>query len=191
MLHSVKKCFRNITIDLDYKEKDAIEYVSRVILTDLTKTLIFFCIFSILGIRQHIIIMLLYTIPLRINVGGFHLKNYVTCLSFSAIYFASIYNINTFISFNVYGLVFIATICTGLIFMLAPVIPLERFDVTSINKIALKIRGVVISLIYLLIFIIYPSIYTRYGIWVVIVQTILIVITEVNCYVKKIKRKIY
>lgn len=176
-----------VTIELNRQQKDKVQYALEVILSDMSKILIMMILFSIIRINNSFIFILLYSIPLRINIGGFHMKKYLSCLLFSIAYYISIFYLDKYLQVETLTLIVIGIICSFVIFYIAPVVPRKRLKTSSIKVYHLKIRATIFSVTYLLLFIMINNPYTRYGIWVIIVQTILILIAKgVNSHEKNI-----
>ena len=165
-------------LELDRQQHDKVRFTLEVILTDISKILIILFISRIMGISRDLMIVLLFSFPLRINVGGFHMKKYFSCLIFSSIYLFTIFYLNTSLQVETPILVVVGIICGITIFSIAPIVPRERVETTSMKIKQLKIRATILSIIYISLFTIVNNPYTRYGIWVIIIQTALLLIAK-------------
>jgi accessory gene regulator B len=165
-------------LELDRQQHDKVRFTLEVILTDISKILIILFISRIMGISRDLMIVLLFSFPLRINVGGFHMKKYFSCLIFSSIYLFTIFYLNTSLQVETPILVVVGIICGIIIFSIAPIVPRERVETTSMKIKQLKIRATILSIIYVTLFTIINNPYTRYGIWVIIIQTALLLIAK-------------
>jgi accessory gene regulator B len=165
-------------LELDRHQQDKVRFTLEVILTDISKILILLFISRIMGISRDLMIVLLFSVPLRINVGGFHMKKYFSCLIFSSIYLCTIFYLNTSLQVETPILVVVGIICGITIFSIAPIVPRERVETTSMKIKQLKIRATILSIIYISLFTIVNNPYTRYGIWVIIIQTVLLLIAK-------------
>lgn len=165
-------------IELDKQKHDIIRFVLEVIISDSSKILIILIASSFLGYRFDLIIVLLFSFPLRFNIGGFHLKKYCSCLIFSSSYLLAIYYINKYLHVTVSILIIVAVLCSFIIFMIAPIIPSERIGASTTRFKQLKLRASFLIFLYIALFTIANNPYTRYGIWVIILQTILLLFAK-------------
>ena len=76
-------------IELNYSEVEiaSISYFIEVILSEIEKLIIILAVFTCLGKCNEFIIFLISIGSLRIFIGGFHLKTFISCLTFTMIYF--------------------------------------------------------------------------------------------------------
>jgi len=186
MIKSLSNIFSNVLYrSLNFSELDRIKirYVLEVLLTDISKIILLFIGFSFFKAQKDLFFILLFSVPLRINIGGFHMKKYFSCLSFSAICYASITYLNEYMILSTTTLVMMGMFSIIILSFIAPMLPKERLGVTGIKLRNLKIRAILLSTAYLLIFVTINNPYTRYGIWVLIIQTLLLILLKgVNTY---------
>jgi len=177
MIRKSTLCLTNIiseNLELDRQQQDKIRFTLEVFITDISKILIILFISAIYGVCRDLMIILLFSFPLRINVGGFHMKKYFSCLIFSSIYLLTNYYLNTSIQIESPILVAVGIICIIIVFIISPIVPRERIETTSMKLQPLKLRATILTVIYIALFTIVNNPYTRYGIWVIIIQTILL-----------------
>lgn len=165
-------------LNLDNKQEDKITFTLEVIITDISKILIIFLVSSIANLSLDFIIILLFSIPLRINIGGFHMKKYINCLIFSLLYIISIFILNNYLNIHKLSLLILSIISTILIFILSPVIPKERLTITYMDIYKFRNRATILSILYILLYIVKYNPYTSYGVWVILTQTFLILIAK-------------
>lgn len=178
------------TLELSNGQQEQIKYILEVILTDLSKVFILIQVFNILNLGNTVLFILLYSMPLRVNIGGFHLKNYLNCLLFSTLYCILVYYITNFFRIDFFLLTLLAVLSSIIILLIAPVIPTKRRSVNSMKTQRMKRISLFLLIVYILSFIIKNNPHTRYGIWVIIIQTILLLMAKgVNVYEKKTIKK--
>lgn len=145
-----------------------------VLLSETTKMLILISTFLVVNRRPDILFILLFSIPLRIHLGGFHMKKYSHCLLFSFSYCLLIEVLAFTLSLSSYILITLSLVCLTIITAIAPVIPVERSQIKSISKVKLKTRAILITITYITIYLLWPNSYTLYTQWTIIVQTLII-----------------
>jgi len=186
MIKSLSNIFANALYesqhfsDLDHIR---IRYVLEVLLTDFSKIILLFIGFSFFNAQKDLFFILLFSVPLRINIGGFHMKKYFSCLSFSAVCYAGIVYVNYQLTLNTTILLMLGMFSIIILSLIAPMLPKERLGVSGIKLRNLKIRAILLSTTYLLLFVTVNNPYTRYGIWVLVIQTLLLILFKgVNTY---------
>lgn len=143
------------------------------ILSDSSKSIVLYFIFHLLGLGYYFLITMLVTAILRTNIGGFHMRGYVTCFLFSSVYFSGM--VILFLN-PINDMILISLGITSLLiqFFIAPVSTPQRENSKKVIKKAFKIKGMIISSIVLLLHIIINNPYTSISMWVVIIQTLFI-----------------
>jgi len=186
MIKSLSNILANILYkSLNFNDIDRIkiQYVLEVLLTDFSKMIILFIGFSFFNAQKDLLFILLFSIPIRINIGGFHMKKYLSCLSFSAVCYAGIAYMNYQLILDTNFLLLMGAISIISLSIIAPILPKERLGVNGIKFRDLKIRAIILSIAYLLLFVTVNNPYTRYAIWVLVVQTLLLILFKgVNTY---------
>ncbi len=173
--HSIYKIlFSSLTIEKQEKEK--IIFTMEVLLSETTKMLILISTFLVINKGPDIFFILLFSIPLRIHLGGFHMKKYSHCLLFSLSYCALTELLAYTLNLNTMTILGLSTISLIIIIAIAPVIPIERSQIKSLSRIQLKRRAIIITVIYMMIYILWPNSYTQYAQWTIIIQTLIILI---------------
>lgn len=74
-----------------------------------------------MGIYKDFIVVMFYSLPLRVNIGGFHRKNYLSCLVFSISYYFLVYYLTKHINISFASLFTIGSICVITLFYATPV----------------------------------------------------------------------
>lgn len=154
-------------------QKEQMVYALHAILNDVSKTLLLFIVFYFMGYGTYFIVTAFITILLRLNIGGFHMKGYLTCLIFSAVYF---FGVLFLYLTRINNLLLATTVMACLLvqFLVAPVSTPQREALKNINKKAFKYKAMAISATVLLAHIIINNPYTKISMWVVIIQTLFI-----------------
>lgn len=130
--------------------------------------------------------ILTYTILLRINIGGLHMKHYTSCLLASFIYCFAIVYITEIIKNSLTHMFLINCLCVIIIYCLAPVIPIERKEVNITPSTQMKKRALFIIISCNIIFQVFNSSYLAYIQWATILQTLLIILSKRRAYDEKI-----
>lgn len=165
-------------------EADQIVYFLQMIFTDASKMVIIIIPFLITGHLAEYGSILILTLILRSQSGGFHFKRYLSCLAFTFTYFIAVLLLtqlaitNTFLI--AFGIIGCATIA-----WLSPMLSQQRKKLKRINVSSLKYRSIAIASIYTVLFFVRDTPFTRCAIWVVIIQGILLLIQKGVLYVKR------
>lgn len=182
--HSIYDNFFS-NIDTDEATKEKIIFSMEVLLSEITKMLILISTFSFMNRAIDIILILLFSVPLRIHLGGFHMKKYAHCLLFSFFYCLSVERLAYFIHLNQYTLIILSLMCLIIITAIAPVIPVERSQIKSISSFKLKIKAIIITIFYISIYLLWPNSYTLYTQWIIIIQTLIILIYKGDVFYER------
>lgn len=168
-------------------DREKMVFALESFLGDLSKTLILFVAFVILGYGTFFIVVFTATVLLRSNIGGFHAKTYWGCFLFSTSYFTALCYMFTLNlgSRNIQLILVAISILIQL--LIAPVTTPQREAITRIDLHPFKIKAMVVSTTIAIIHIIINNPYTLISTWVVIIQTLLIVIYKGAKYYEKIQ----
>lgn len=166
------------TLGIDKDKEVKILYAMEVLLSEFSKILIMFITFSIFHKGIDFLLIMFLTIPLRMHIGGFHMNSYFKCLGFSMGYCLVIILLHQY--FTIIPYIFVQlSFCSGLFLLaIAPVIPVERRDISTIPKNTLKKRGLLIVLCYTVLFVLWHNDFTIYGQWIIIIQTLLLLVSK-------------
>lgn len=158
-----------------------------LILNDSSKIIILSLIFMLLGNIKFFLITFCISTVLRINIGGFHFKKYIHCLLFTLVYYFLLLGIYlSDFSHMVMFQLFVISLLIQL--MLAPVVSPQRKTIHYPNKKIFKLKSLLMSLVTFSLYIINNSPYNKTSIWVVIIQSLLILIQKgVKLYEKNTK----
>lgn len=182
-------CFMNKDVYLTSVEQDKMHYALSVIISELSKALILFILFGLVGYPLEFLTIYLFTIFLRVNIGGFHFSTYLGCLIFSFIYVILVLLVDTIVIDNLIHIT-LAALCIIVLSLLAPVISPQRLEIQSNNITILKLRSILMSLFYIVIHVAINSPYTRFGLWVIIIQSLFIAYSKgVELYERKRRNK--
>lgn len=165
-------------------EADQIVYFLQMIGTELSKMTIIFIPFLITGHLAEYGSILILTLILRSQSGGFHFKRYLSCLVFSFIYFITVLFLTKIAITNTFLIALGIAGCVA-ISWLSPMLSPQRKKLKRINVSSLKYRSIAIALIYTVLFLIKSNPFTRCAVWVVIIQGILLMIQKGVLYVKR------
>lgn len=165
-------------------EADQIVYLIQIIFIDLSKAALIMIPFLFTGYLIEYFSILGLTLVLKSQAGSFHFKNYWLCFTFTSLYFISILLL---MKLSIYkttllGLGSIAIIIIGI---LSPMLSEQKKKIKRLNIKALKIRALAISLLYVIFFFIKNNPFTYSAIWVVIIQSSLLLIQKGVSHVPK------
>lgn len=162
--------------DMDSKK---LRYSLEFLYNDFSKTILLFVLFAILGYHLDFIVAAIILFTLRIFTGGLHFKTYTGCLLFSLIFFiAVIYLKNSFIlSDNMIITIYVFSYLT--IIGVAPISSKTRPKYSKSKRRNFKILGLVVLTIYFVLNLyLNTSSYLIYGMWVMVLQSIQILIAK-------------
>lgn len=175
--------FKTCTFTTD--EEEQMLYSLEVILSELSKIIVLIFLFSLVHKSMDALLILAFTVPLRINIGGFHMKKYSSCLMVSFVYCSVIIALGHYTTIHQQILLGLSAICFFIVYLIAPVIPLERLEAQSLPKHRLKFRALLVISIYISTFLMWNSKYAHYTQWVTIVQTVLLLCSLGGLYVQR------
>ncbi len=176
-----------MTMTWSIKKKMA--YALEGLMTDGSKTLLLFIAFAMFGQGLFFLTTWSVTVLLRNNLGGFHFKGYFTCFAFSSLYFLGM--LLLFLASppgNGVVILTLVEICIVVQLFIAPVTtPPMKDTVRNIDRSVAKIKSAVFSVVIAVLFIIINNPYTSIAMWVVIIQTLFILLYKggVRIYEKK------
>ena len=180
----VKKVIENLNnkVELSEVEKEKISYSLTAIFNDLSKLLILLIIFSFLGLFYNFLMISIFSIALRVTIGGFHFRKYWSCLLFTFAYYLIIISINKFI-LNDMILIIIYIVAAFCIIWLAPMTSLERAAIRKTSIGTYKFIAFMILSLYFLIYIIKKDSISQLSLLTSIAQSIqLLIMKGVNIY---------
>lgn len=169
---------------LQFSEVEAIKivYMLKLIYLDLSKLILLYLIFSHSGKGFIFIMTTFLTILIRMAIGGHHMKTYLSCLVVSLSYYSLVFYVSSF-AFSTVSLTCFGMISLLIFYWKAPVIPKQRQRL-SYNKKRLKIQAIAIAITYILMYLLAPNEITEIAIWVITVQSMVLLLQEVF-YVNK------
>jgi accessory gene regulator B len=165
-------------------EADQVVYFFQIIGSDLSKVLIIFIPFLLSGHLVEYLTILILTFLLKSQTGGFHFKNYMSCLTFTFTYFAAVFLMSK-VLLPTPVLITIGVFSLLIITWLSPMLSKQRKKLKRINTQVLRIRAVSIAALYLLFFVIKINPFTLCAIWVVVIQSFLLMIQKGVLYVTR------
>jgi accessory gene regulator B len=181
MIHTIStKVVDRLSTQLNLSDRDKARaiYSLEVIITDLSKFFILLSIFSIFDYGIELIIIYVFSALLRFNIGGFHIKTYVGCLAFTAVYSGSVIVFSQLIHMESLVATALGALALVCIYFIAPVSHGRRKELSLKNHPTMKRNGIIIGVVYLIIsqVISYPVALAFF--WILLIQTILILFTK-------------
>jgi accessory gene regulator B len=127
-----------------------IRYAILSILGDLSKLIFFLILFYLSGNLLFFIYAFIATTLLRIFIGGYHFKTYLSCLIFSTIYYSSLLFLCSIMSTQ--SIVYLLPIFSILLIILTPQVSENKKSALTTKKIISKSFTFLLVLIYILLF---------------------------------------
>lgn len=129
---------------LDKITKIKICYLFESIIGEVEKIVIIFIIFSIIDKRKEVLIVIAVLISLRPYVGGFHCKNYFTCLFYSILMCAVSIFLGRFMSIYKYTNIIVVLGFGTFIVAKIPIKSKDRKMYTEKMRLVIKIKALLI-----------------------------------------------
>lgn len=149
-----------------------LKYIKLAFLYESSKFLVMFFLFSFLGYRNEYLISTAFLLTIRNFYGGIHLKHYISCFSFTLIFFISVMFLSESITFNhitQQWLIFAALIIAAII---GPITSSNRPSLSRRKKGFYNLCGSILLSFYFLLFVILKEFpYRNYCFWVITLQT--------------------
>jgi accessory gene regulator B len=158
-----------------------------LIISELSKVLIMFLIFGGFNSELAYLQCLITLLMIRSFTGGLHFETYAGCFIFSLIFFSlSIMSANAlYLSSSLALTIYIVALVT--IMLCSPTQSKNRPPLSKHKQLSANIISIVIITGLFLIYFVYPKCFViKYSIWVVLYQTLQLIISKgVNYYEKK------
>lgn len=173
------------SIDYSQNDKEKMIFTLEVFLGDVSKSIILLAVFAALGYGPFYIVGFLVTVFLRTNMGGFDFDGYLKCLMFSFVYYSGL--LLVFVSQWDLSWWFmpIVAACMVVQWLIAPVVNLQREQVKGLKRKLLRNRTLALTGIVVFMHIIINNPYTLLGLWIVVIQTLFILIYKGAKYYEK------
>lgn len=123
--------------DLTDIEKLKLKYSLDVLLLDVSKIIILFTLFYIIGEARNFLYSVFALFLIRPLTGGFHFKTYISCLIFTSLFFLCVIILNRIISLDYYAVYMMISSCI-VILGIAPIINENRPSYSESKKSILK-----------------------------------------------------
>lgn len=165
--------------DLSDMDSKKLRYSLEFLYNDFSKTILLFILFAALGYPIDFIYVGIILFTLRIFTGGLHFKTYGGCLVFSLVFFVvAIYFKNSFsLTEPIIILIYVFSCLTIVGF--APITSKTRPKYSSSKKRTFKILGLMVLTIYFVLnSFLNTHLYLIYGVWVMVLQSIQILIAK-------------
>ncbi|WFA09982.1 accessory gene regulator B family protein [Tissierella sp. Yu-01] len=166
-------------------EKAKLKYTLDVLFTDVSKLLILFVIFHILGVSKDFIYSVLALLTIRPFTGGLHFKTYTTCFIFTFFFFSIAIILNNIISLG-YSAIYLMIFSCIVVLSIAPIIHKNRPGYSNHKKRHFKYLALSVVLLHLILYLIaMANPYLNISIWVITLQSIQLLIRKgVDIYEK-------
>ncbi|MDD2446269.1 MAG: accessory gene regulator B family protein [Tissierellia bacterium] len=167
-------------------EKAKLEYSLNVLFTDISKLLILFIIFSIFGKVKEFLFSMLALLSIRPFTGGLHFNTYLGCFIFTGLFFSSVITLYNLVALSNYStFIFAFSFITTL--TIAPIIHKNRPSYSKHKLKQFKVMGLAnISIHFLLYFLAPENPYLNISAWVILLQSIQLIIKKgVEIFEKK------
>lgn len=137
-----------------YSEKTQakVEYSLQVIVGELLKLLGLCIVFMFLGKVQAFFIALLTIAPLRIFIGGLHMKTKIGCFSFSLVFFLSITFISKYMIGNEIVFDFIVMLLCFVIWKVAPLPSPRLIEYSAFAKMRFKANALTVCILEMMVY---------------------------------------
>jgi len=149
------------------------KYYIKCILYDLSKLIPLGLFFFALGHALEYVIAVIILLLVRTSTGGLHFKRYISCFTFTAIFFVTSIIILPKIDINSNLMLILLLICMIITNYIGPIVSCYRETPSGILIRKSKRNSTIIIFIYcILLFIIPNNHYITIGFWVIILQTL-------------------
>lgn len=164
--------------DLTDIEKLKLKYSLDVLLLDVSKIIILFTLFYIIGETRNFLYSVFALFLIRPLTGGFHFKTYISCLIFTSLFFLCVIILNRIISLDYYAVYMMISSCI-VILGIAPIINENRPSYSESKKKHFKIFALSVIIIHLVLYLIAKrNPYLNISIWVITLQSIQLLIKK-------------
>jgi accessory gene regulator B len=158
-------------------QKEQISYSLTAITNDLSKVIILFSVFSLLGLGMQFLAISVYSVLLRVIIGGHHFKSYWACFAFTSMYYALLmtagrYDINGSMLTTAY------TVFAVILIWLTPSTSRERASIRKYSATRYKIAVAILIVTYYIIHKLCADPITQLGLMTVIFQSIQLLIMK-------------
>lgn len=156
----------------DY-EKAILLFYLKGTLSDLSKALIFFFIFYILGLHKELLYGIVFLILFRVFSGGIHCKTYLRCLLLSFVILSTGTILGKYLILPKYLMIILSVSCGIIICLLSPVLAPTRPALTkeAVNSAKLK-EGVIVGAFTLVLLLIETNVTINIGFWFLVLHAI-------------------
>lgn len=166
-------------LELSKEDHDKLKYSIEVLFGESSKLIILLLIFFAFGVHAVLLQALVALFLIRINTGGLHFKTYLGCLSFSAVFFASVTLLYEYAKFP--PLLLTATGLIGLvaIALYAPITSALRPNYSTEERRRFRRRGCIVVSLHLIGFwATKNNPYFTISVWVIFLQAIQLLIAK-------------
>lgn len=179
LVDNLHNYFKN-EFNLSKIESAKLKYSLEIIFNDLSKLLILFFFFSIVGKKSDFIYSAITLLLLRPFTGGLHFKTYYGCLFFTVVFFISCITFKNYFSINSLLIIFLLFIfLAAIILFFAPITSKSRPAYSDRKKQKFKLLSLIILFIHFFLFLFYKNNpYLMNSIWIMILQSIQLLIAK-------------
>ncbi|MPW24520.1 hypothetical protein GC105_01770 [Alkalibaculum sp. M08DMB] len=160
-------------------EEEKLRYSLEVIIGEVSKCVILFFISSFFYKQWELLYSMIALCTIRPFSGGLHFKTYWACLIFTGLFFGAIicFHNTVPINYNFYTLSFVVALLAVL--LLAPLTCEKRPSYTKEKRTKFKVTAIVILTFYFILFQITNGLYFfTIGIWVMLFQSIQLILAK-------------
>ncbi len=166
--------------NLEKNELEKINYVLKVIISDISKLIILLGLFALMNSFKPLVFATITLWLIRTFTGGIHLKSYFSCLGFSFGFFASVILLNNNMPLNSYLLSILFITNITLILLFSPMKSATRPTVPKRKKLVFRIISVLVIIVHFVgVMFFNESPYFNISIWVITLQSFQIIIGKV------------
>ncbi len=159
--------------ELTKYEKAILLFYLKGTLSDLSKALIFFFIFYVLGLHKEFLWGLFFLLIFRIFSGGIHCKTYIRCLLLSFVILSSGVVLGKYLILPKYLMIILSTMCGVVTCILCPVLAPTRPKLSkeAINSAKFK-ESIIIGTFVLVVILAKINRPINIGFWLLVIHTI-------------------
>ncbi len=190
LIKKLHKYFKN-KFNLSEPDSIKVKYSLEIIIGDLSKFIILFILFLMLGKINDFIYSTLTLLTIRLFTGGLHFSTYKGCIIFSSIFFYTSIFLKNYVVLNKFILITLFAFSILTVITLAPICGNSRPDYSYKKIRQFKLISVITICIHFLIYVFtHKNPYIINSIWVITLQSLQMLVGKgVQVYAKKVNHK--
>lgn len=159
-------------------EKAKLKYSLDVLFTDISKLIVLFIVFFIIGQGRNFLYSVLALFLIKPFTGGLHFKTYIGCLLFTSLFFLCVIILNNTISLDYYAVYMMVFSCI-IILGISPTAQKNRTNCSERKKRIFKLLALSVVIAHLVLYLIeMENPYLNISIWVITLQSIQLIIKK-------------